>query len=81
MLAVEDDVSEIERELREAGKEVRQVKLEWIRTEAKAAREMDAARSDGAWMAASRAQSSKAVVGLSDVSRVDFDCMGTLVDR
>ena len=32
-------------------------------------------------MAASRAQSSKTEVGLSDVSRVDFDCMGTLDDR
>ena len=75
MLAVEDEVSEIAREFREAGKEVRQVTLEWIRTEAKAPREMDAARSGVAWMAASRDQSSKAEVGLSDVSRVHFDCM------
>ena len=57
--------SEIEKELCEAGKEVRQVTLEWIRTEAKAPREMDAARSDVAWMAASQAQSSKAEVSLT----------------
>ena len=43
--------------------------------------ETDAARSGVAWMAASGARSSKAEVGLSDVSRVDVDCKGTLGDR
>ena len=73
MLAVEDEISEIERELREAGQLVRQVSLEWTGTEAKGLRDMDVARSDVAWMAASGARCSKAEVGPSDVSKVGFD--------
>ena len=69
--------SEIERELFEAGEEVRQVTLEWIRTEAKAPREMDAARRLDGGIPSPKLQGG----GLSDVSRVDFDCMGTLDDR
>ena len=63
---------------RSSGKELRQVTQECKGTDAKGPRETDVASSDVAWMAAPGAQSSKAEVVLSDVSRVDFDCVGTL---
>ena len=39
---------------------------------------MDAARSDVSWLAVCGAQNSEAEVCLSDVSRVDVKCKGTL---
>ena len=58
-----DDISEIDRELHEAVKEVRRVTKDWKGTEAKGPRRMGAAKSDVAQRAASRTQSSKAEVG------------------
>ena len=53
MLALEDEISEMERELREAGAELRKVTLEWKGSEATGRTDMDAARSGVTWMAAS----------------------------
>ena len=57
---LEDVISEMEKELREAGKDLWWAKLEWRRIEAKERRETDAAGGGDTWKAASEAQSSKA---------------------
>ena len=61
-------ISEMEMELREAGKDLWRVTLEWRRMEAKEWRETDAARGGVTWEAASGANSSGAEIGPSDGS-------------
>ena len=55
-MVLEDVISEMEKELREAGKDLWQVMLEWRRIEAKERRVTDAAGGDVTWKAPSRAQ-------------------------
>ena len=76
VLALENEILLIEKELRDAGNKLRQVTVEWKGTEAKGPRETDAVRSHVTQKAASGSRSSKAEVGLSDVSGV-VDCTGT----
>ena len=79
--ALGDGISEMERELREAGKELRQVTLEWKGAEVKGRIVMDASRSDVTWMAASGTQSSKAEIGPSGESGYGVNRKGSLEDQ
>ena len=69
-MVLDDVISEIEKELREARKALRRVTLEWKRIDAKEPKETDAAGVDGKWKAASGAQVSKAKIGTSGKSGV-----------
>ena len=77
---MEDVISEMEKEPREAGNASWRLMLEW-RIKAKEQRETDVVGSDTAHMLTSGSQSSKAEIGVSDVSRVVVDWWGTLEDQ
>ena len=75
-------MSEIERELREAGKELWLVTLEWKRTEAKGPRgEMDAAGGGVNWEAAYVTQGSQAEMSSLGAPGVGVNQKGSLGEQ
>ena len=69
-MVLADVISEMEKELREAGEDLWRGTLESKRIEANERRETLTAGGGGTWKAASGAESSKTEIGPSDESRV-----------
>ena len=80
-MVLDDVISEMEKELREAGNALWRVTLEWRRIEARERRDTDAAGGGATWKAASGVQSSKAEIGPAGESGVGVNRKSSLEEQ